>query len=73
MPLINEPIGGQPAIADFYSPEPFSIPRMRNPTDITSLLLYLTSAAASCVAGPEFVADGGLLLGPALQSDMTVA
>lgn len=68
-PLINEPIAGQPPIADFFSPEPFAVPRMGTPADITSLLLYLTSADASFVTGSEFVADGGLLLGPALRPD----
>lgn len=68
-PLINEPIAGQPPISDFFSPEPFAVPRMGTPADITSLLLYLTSADASFVTGSEFVADGGLLLGPALRPD----
>jgi len=68
-PLINEPIAGQSPIADFYSPEPYAIPRLGTPADITALLLYLTSADASFVTGSEFVADGGLLLGPALRSD----
>ncbi|WP_246244607.1 SDR family oxidoreductase [Amycolatopsis pithecellobii] len=72
-PLINEPIAGQPPIADFYSPEPYAIPRMGAPADITTLVLYLTSADASFVAGSWFVADGGLLLGPALQPDATAA
>jgi 3alpha(or 20beta)-hydroxysteroid dehydrogenase len=66
-PLVNEPIAGQPPIADFYSPEPYAVPRMGTPADITTLLLYLTSADASFVTGSEFVADGGLLLGPALR------
>lgn len=72
-PLVNEPIAGQPPIADFYSPEPYAIPRMGTPADITALLLYLTSADASFVTGSEFVADGGLLLGPALQPDTAAA
>ncbi|QUX29511.1 SDR family oxidoreductase [Nocardiopsis akebiae] len=72
-PLINESIAGQPPIADFYSPEPYAVPRMGTPADITTLLLHLTSADASFVTGSEFVADGGLLLGPALQSDTAAA
>jgi 3alpha(or 20beta)-hydroxysteroid dehydrogenase len=72
-PMINEPIAGQPPIADFYSPEPYAIPRLGTPADITALVLYLTSADASFVTGSEFVADGGLLLGPALQPDATAA
>lgn len=72
-PLINEPIAGQPSISDFFSPEPYAIPRMGTPADVTALLLYLTSADASFVTGSEFVVDGGLLLGPALQPDTTAA
>lgn len=68
-PLINEPIAGQPPISDFFSPEPFAVPRMGTPADITSLLLYLASADASFVTGSEFVVDGGLLLGPALRPE----
>jgi len=72
-PLINEPIAGQPPIADFFSPEPYAVPRMGTPADITALLLHLTSADASFITGSEFVADGGLLLGPALQPGTTAA
>jgi 3alpha(or 20beta)-hydroxysteroid dehydrogenase len=64
--LINEPIAGAPPIADFYSPEPYAIPRLGAPADITALLLYLASADSAFVTGSEFVVDGGLLLGPAL-------
>jgi len=69
--FINEPaFGATAAIADFYSPEPFAIPRLGEPTDITYLLLFLTSADASFITGSEYVVDGGLLLGPALQNEM---
>lgn len=70
-PFINEPaVGATAAIADFYSPEPFAIPRLGEPADITNLLLFPTSADASFVTGSEYVADGGLLLGPALQREL---
>ncbi|TDC99901.1 SDR family oxidoreductase [Saccharopolyspora terrae] len=72
-PLINEPIDGRPPIADFYSPAPFAVPRTGEPSDITSLLLHVTSADASFITGSEFVADGGLLLGPALPPDAAAA
>lgn len=72
-PLINESIDGQPPIADFYSPAPFAVPRTGEPSDITSLLLHVTSADASFITGSEFVADGGLLLGPALPPDAAAA
>jgi 3alpha(or 20beta)-hydroxysteroid dehydrogenase len=51
------------------SPAPFAIPRLGEPTDVTRLLLFLTSSDASFVTGPEHVIDGGLLLGPALQPE----
>ncbi|WP_242680433.1 SDR family oxidoreductase [Nocardioides sp. IC4_145] len=52
-----------------YSPEPFAIPRLAEPTDVTRLLLFLASSDASFVTGSEHVVDGGLLLGPALQAE----
>ncbi|MFC5750582.1 glucose 1-dehydrogenase [Actinomadura rugatobispora] len=73
-PLINEPAApGAPAIGDFYSPEPFAVPRLAEPEDVTRLLLFLTSADASFATGSEYVLDGGLLLGPALQPEPTAA
>lgn len=73
-PLINEPtVAGQPAIADFYSPDPFAIPRLAEPSEVTRLLLFITSQDASFATGSEFVLDGGLLLGPALQPEADIA
>ncbi|GAB3250096.1 SDR family NAD(P)-dependent oxidoreductase [Kineosporia babensis] len=67
-PFITEPAAGAAApIADFYSPDPFAIPRLGEPADVTRLLLFLASADASFITGSEYVIDGGLLLGPALQ------
>ena len=69
-PFIHEPASGATAaIADFYSPRPFAIPRLGEPTDVTRLLLFLTSSDASFITGSEYVIDGGLLLGPALQAE----
>ena len=69
-PFIHEPAAGATAaIADFYSPEPFAIPRLGEPTDVTRLLLFLASSDASFITGSEHVVDGGLLLGPALQAE----
>ncbi|MFD0430033.1 SDR family oxidoreductase [Streptomyces zhihengii] len=45
------------------------MPRLGEPADITRALLYLSSSEASFVTGAEFVVDGGLLLGPALQQE----
>ncbi len=69
-PFITEPAAGSDApIADFYSPEPFAVPRLGQPADITALLLFLTSPHAAFITGAEYVIDGGLLLGPALQKE----
>lgn len=69
-PLINEPtVAGQPPIADFYSPDPFAIPRLGEPSEVTRMLLFITSEDASFATGSEFVLDGGLLLGPALKPE----
>ncbi|WP_420034248.1 SDR family NAD(P)-dependent oxidoreductase [Streptomyces sp. cg28] len=69
-PFITEPAAGSDApIADFYSPEPFALPRLGEPADITRALLFLTSDDASFATGSEFVIDGGLLLGPALKHE----
>ncbi|KUL76222.1 MULTISPECIES: SDR family NAD(P)-dependent oxidoreductase [unclassified Streptomyces] len=73
-PLIHEPtVAGQPAIADLYSPDPFAIPRLAEPSDVTRLLLFITSQDASFATGSEFVLDGGLLLGPALRPESDIA
>ncbi|MFD6696693.1 SDR family NAD(P)-dependent oxidoreductase [Micromonospora aurantiaca] len=68
-PFITEPAAGSDApIADFYSPDPFAVPRLGQPADITALLLFLTSPDAAFITGAEYVIDGGLLLGPALKN-----
>ncbi|WP_329791626.1 glucose 1-dehydrogenase [Lentzea sp. DG1S-22] len=68
-PLITEPVAdGQPAIGDVYSPAPFAVPRLGEPAEVTSLVLYLASQEAAFATGSEFVLDGGLLLGPALAA-----
>lgn len=69
-PFINSPAAeGERPIADFYSPEPFAVPRLGEPAELSQLVLYLTSADAAFATGSEFVLDGGLLLGPALQHE----
>ena len=69
-PFIHEPAAGATAaMADLYSPEPFAVPRLGEPTDVTRLLLFLTSSEASFITGSEYVVDGGLLLGPALPAE----
>jgi 3alpha(or 20beta)-hydroxysteroid dehydrogenase len=68
-PFITEPLRpGVAPVSDHYSPDAFAIKRLAQPRDITDLLLFLTSDAASFVTGSEFVVDGGLLLGPAVPA-----
>ena len=67
-PLITEPtVPGRPTIAESYSPEPFAVPRLARPEEISNALLFLTSPEAAFATGSELVIDGGLLLGPALR------
>jgi 3alpha(or 20beta)-hydroxysteroid dehydrogenase len=66
--FITEPATGANApIADFYTPEPFAVPRLGQPADITASLLFLASPHAAFITGAEHIIDGGLLLGPALK------
>jgi 3alpha(or 20beta)-hydroxysteroid dehydrogenase len=68
--FITEPAAGAAApIADFYSPEPYAVPRLGQPADITATLLFLASPEAAFITGAEHTVDGGLLLGPALTSE----
>lgn len=69
-PFIHDPAAGATtAIADHFSPEPFAVPRLGQPVDVTRLLLFLASSEASFVTGAEYVVDGGLRLGPALRAE----
>lgn len=64
-PLITEPKApGVPAVTANYSGDAFAIKRLGRPQEITDLLLFLASDEASLITGAEFVADGGLRLGP---------
>ncbi|MGW2625165.1 SDR family NAD(P)-dependent oxidoreductase [Micromonospora taraxaci] len=68
--FITEPAAGAAApIADFYDPEPFAVPRLGQPADITATLLFLASPDAAFITGTEHIVDGGLLLGPALKNE----
>ena len=48
-----------------------AIPRIADPEEITRLVLFFASDDASFSTGSEFIADGGLLLGPVPQRDHT--
>ena len=69
-PLIHEPtVPGQAPISDNYSPAPFAVPRLAEPSEVTQLVLFLCSSDSAFATGGEYVLDGGLLLGPALPAD----
>src|SRR6267142_42850 len=44
-----------------------AIPRVAEPEEIARLVLFVASDEASFSTGSEFIADGGVLLGPAPQ------
>jgi NAD(P)-dependent dehydrogenase (short-subunit alcohol dehydrogenase family) len=46
-----------------------AIGRIGDPEEITRLVLFVASEEASFSTGSEFVADGGLLLGPVPQQE----
>src|SRR2546425_3468586 len=46
-----------------------AIPRIAEPEEITRLVLFVASDEASFSTGSEFIADGGLLLGPGPQHE----
>src|SRR5467141_3889675 len=50
-----------------------AIPRVAEPEEITRLGLFVASDEASFSTGSEFIVDGGVLLGPALQYERAEA
>lgn len=50
-----------------------AIPRIAEPEEITQMVLFVASDEASFSTGSEFIADGGLLLGPVPQHDSAEA
>jgi 3alpha(or 20beta)-hydroxysteroid dehydrogenase len=64
-PLITEPLRpGEVPVSDHFSPDPFAVPRMGEPEEVTKLLLFLASDDATFVTGSDYIIDGGMLLGP---------
>lgn len=64
-PLITEPLRpGQEPVSDHFSPDPFAVPRMGEPEEVTKLLLFLASDDAAFITGADYIIDGGMLLGP---------
>jgi 3alpha(or 20beta)-hydroxysteroid dehydrogenase len=50
-----------------------AIPRIAEPEEITQMVLFVASDDASFSTGSEFIADGGLLLGPVPQHERAEA
>ena len=50
-----------------------AIPRIAEPDEITRMVLFVASDEASFSTGSEFIADGGVLLGPAPQHERAEA
>ena len=72
--LIRTPMTTGPEVATFdASVRNLAIPRAAEPEEITRLVLFVASDEASFSTGSEFIADGGVLLGPALQHERAEA
>src|SRR2546425_4524363 len=67
--VIRTPMIAGPAAAAFEAlVSDLAIPRVGEPDEITRLVLFVASDEASLSTGSEFIADGGLLLGPVPNS-----
>ena len=68
--VIRTPMIAGPAAAAFEAlVSDLAIPRVGEPDEITRLVLFVASDEASFSTGSEFIADGGLLLGPVPQQE----
>ena len=68
--VIRTPMIAGPAAAAFEAlVSDLAIPRVGEPDEITRLVLFVASDEASFSTGSEFIADGGLLLGPVPNSN----
>jgi 3alpha(or 20beta)-hydroxysteroid dehydrogenase len=59
--------GPQAAAATAAEAKHLAIARVAEPEEVTRLVLFVASDEASFSTGSEFIVDGGVLLGPALQ------
>lgn len=48
---------------------PVAIPRLAQPEEVSRVVLFLASSHSSFTTGAEYVVDGGMQLGPALQPE----
>ncbi len=72
--VIRTPMIAGPAAAAFEAlVSDLAIPRVGEPDEITRLVLFVASDEASFSTGSEFIADGGLLLGPVPQQERAEA
>jgi 3alpha(or 20beta)-hydroxysteroid dehydrogenase len=58
------------AVMDMAPVDTYAIPRLGEPDEVTRLVLFVASDEAGFSTGSEFVADGGVVLGPALQPEV---
>jgi 3alpha(or 20beta)-hydroxysteroid dehydrogenase len=69
-PLITEALRpGEVPVSDHFSAEPFAVPRMGGPVEVTRLVMFLVSEEAAFITGSDYVIDGGMLLGPVPRTD----
>jgi 3alpha(or 20beta)-hydroxysteroid dehydrogenase len=69
-PLITESLRpGEVPVSDHFSAEPFAVPRMGEPAEVTRLVLFLASEDSAFITGSDYVIDGGMLLGPVPPAD----
>jgi 3alpha(or 20beta)-hydroxysteroid dehydrogenase len=67
--VLTPMVGGSDAVAvGAGAVRDLAIPRVAEPEEITQLVLFVASDAASFSTGSEFIADGGQLLGPVPDS-----
>jgi len=59
--------GGEAAAATAAEAKRLAIARVAEPEEVTRMVLFVASDEAGFSTGSEFVIDGGVLLGPALQ------
>jgi 3alpha(or 20beta)-hydroxysteroid dehydrogenase len=67
--IINTPLAYSETGEELAPVEDFPIPRQATPQEIAGYVLFVASEDAAFSTGTEFIADGGLLLGPNEPAD----